>query len=387
MNKKAHIFIVSSWLSKKKTEMQGSFVREQAEMLSKKGNKVSVLHGYLKGRFFDNVGKMKVDIFYEDNDLVSICHIGVAPVLPKMKSLGYQRLLKTCTRYFKEYISKHGKPDVIHSHALFMGGVIAFHLSELFLIPFCHTEHASGLVHNKYEYNRHDIKLLREVYSRANKVFFVSSFVRNKISQFYSLDSSNFKVLGNMVSKQFFDAVPNKKKEMFHYVIIGSLIPIKGIELLLHSWIKLILIYPHSRLTIAGDGYLKEELKTLSSALGVTQSVIWKARLTREGVLKEMKNAHVVVSSSRLETFGLTIAEALSVGIPVVVTSSGGVEDFVNQTNGLIVKQDVESYANGLIEVQKNYSRYNTGTIKEQAKARFGEEVIYEKLMAYYLHL
>lgn len=387
MNDKAHIFIISSWLDESKTEMNGSFVREQAEMLSKKCHKVALLHGYLKGKFLNNLVKTKVEVIHEKNEAFPVSHIGVTPVLPKMRRLSYQRLLKACVEYFEEYISENGKPDVIHSHAIFMGGVIASHLSRLFKVPFYHTEHTSGLIYDKDQYNKQDIELLSKVYKSSVSVFFVSSFFKERITENYHLESSKFRVLNNIVSPIFFNSKLDQDNSEFQYLIIGSLIPVKGHKFLLLAWKKLLDVYPEAKLIIAGDGDLKEELIQLGEELGITHTVEWKPKLKREEVVEEMKRAHVVLSSSRVETFGLTVAEALSMGIPVVVTSSGGVEDFVNQTNGIIVKQDVESYASGLIEVQKNYLRYNTETLKEQAKAKFGEEVIYEKLMAYYLHL
>jgi len=46
----------------------------------------------------------------------------------------------------------------------------------------------------------------------------------------------------------------------------------------------------------------------------------------------------MLVSTSRYETFGVALAEALSCGRPVVWTDSGGPRDFLNERNSVKVK-------------------------------------------------
>ena len=54
-----------------------------------------------------------------------------------------------------------------------------------------------------------------------------------------------------------------------------------------------------------------------------------------------LKGAHVLLGNSRREGFLMTAAEALSCGVPVVVTRTCGVADFVREgVNGSLIDWD-----------------------------------------------
>ena len=69
-------------------------------------------------------------------------------------------------------------------------------------------------------------------------------------------------------------------------------------------------------------------------------------------VLERYSAYSLLLSTSCSETFGLSVAEAISHGTPVVCTDSGGVRDFVEATNGIIVGiADVYAIAAAIHEV------------------------------------
>ena len=76
------------------------------------------------------------------------------------------------------------------------------------------------------------------------------------------------------------------------------------------------------RLCIVGSGPLKEELERLVKVAGVESRVIFVERATEEELSNLIINARVVVAPSEREGFGLVVAEALSVGTPVVTVDA-----------------------------------------------------------------
>jgi glycosyltransferase involved in cell wall biosynthesis len=76
------------------------------------------------------------------------------------------------------------------------------------------------------------------------------------------------------------------------------------------------------RLIMAGpvDGEYAEELKALSRRLGVDESVYWTGMLLGDDKWGALQCAEAFVLPSHQENFGIAVAEALSVGVPVLIS-------------------------------------------------------------------
>ncbi|MEW2518299.1 glycosyltransferase [Actinacidiphila alni] len=84
--------------------------------------------------------------------------------------------------------------------------------------------------------------------------------------------------------------------------------------------------YPDARFVLAGPdtGDLTGPMKELAAELGVADSLECVGALGHEDVLKQLNAADVYVLPSVVEPFAVSILEAMSVGLPVVVTRTGG---------------------------------------------------------------
>jgi glycosyltransferase involved in cell wall biosynthesis len=106
--------------------------------------------------------------------------------------------------------------------------------------------------------------------------------------------------------------------------------------------------------------------------------------LNRAEVKEQMSAHQVILSTSKVETFGLTIAEAQAMGKPVVVTDSGGVRDIVTKKTGIVTELSSEAFAKGLIQLIQSFDAYYPETIRQSAKNRFAAEVIMNQLNEIY---
>jgi glycosyltransferase involved in cell wall biosynthesis len=89
---------------------------------------------------------------------------------------------------------------------------------------------------------------------------------------------------------------------------------------------------------LAGDGPLSQELARRSRGLPNVQLL---GRLTPQEVGREIDSATAVVVPSRcLETFGLTAAEAMMRGVPVVARRLGALTEIVEETGGGLLFDD-----------------------------------------------
>jgi glycosyltransferase involved in cell wall biosynthesis len=84
--------------------------------------------------------------------------------------------------------------------------------------------------------------------------------------------------------------------------------------------------HPGARFVLAGPdtGGLTAPMRELAAELGVGHALECPGPLGHEDVLRRLRQADVYVLPSVVEPFAVSILEAMSVGLPVVVTATGG---------------------------------------------------------------
>jgi L-malate glycosyltransferase len=378
-----NILIIASWYKSDDIPTNGSFIEEQARLLYKSGHNIVVIHPYLKGTFLNSLVNRKTDFTRTNDHGIITYRIGVSPVFPLMRNLSYLKVIKKTLGLLKNETTN--KFDIIHSHSLFLGGVVGYYLSKKWSIPMLHTEHTSGLLFKPNDYSPSDKILLKKVYNHAKYVFFVSSFFQREMLTKYNLaDMTKFTVLPNVVNPIFFDPTDFPIGN-YKVLMIGNFIEVKQHELIIDAWNDLHSKFPDAQLTLIGEGPLKGPLQDKVSKLGLTHSVNFIGRQSREKIKETISNHHLVVSCSKIETFGLTIAEAIALGRPVVATNSGGVSDIINHSNGVIVQHDTPyELSNRMQEVLNNLNNYSPANLSANLKSKFSEDIIYQLLMEKY---
>ncbi len=121
-------------------------------------------------------------------------------------------------------------------------------------------------------------------------------------------------------------------------LFVGRLVYYKGLDVLLHAVAR---SRDRSRLTIVGEGPLRAEVEGLVNSLGLQDRVELLGAVD-DAVLLDLYRSHdvfVMPSSSRAETFGMAMCEAMAAGLPAVSTSVGTGTDWVNLdgVTGLVV--------------------------------------------------
>ena len=172
----------------------------------------------------------------------------------------------------------------------------------------------------------------------------------------------------------------NEKKK--YAVFIGRLVDYKGVMLLVDAFREL-KDYP---LKIIGDGPLANEVSQKVAGLAHIDML---GRRSPSDLREIMDQAVCLIAPSLCyETFGRTVIEAFSQGIPVIVSQGGALQESVSDPSlGCVLE---ENSAPCLARTVKSLwqrvqaSEIDADKIREKAALKYGPEDNYQSLMKIY---
>ncbi len=374
------IFIISRGYPSISEPLNGIFELDQAKALINIGHKiVFVVLDFRSVRKFRRFG-----FFCSYIDNVQCFHISFP--LGNLEIPLFNLIARKITWLGSFFLkSRYGTPYVLHSH-FFQISSLAVEIKKRLDVPLVITEHSSLINSNQIEKNIFDIA--NRAYTNCNLLITVSNSLSKKIMSNFKVDSI---VLPNIVNSIIFCHKKKKKddfkKNEFVFVSVGTLDYNKGFDLLIKAFSLSNFGYM-VKLKIIGNGELMKELKSDVNILGLQNNVEFLGFMNREQIAKVYKDCDVFVLASRGETFGLVYVEALLAGIPIIATSCGGPEDFINETNGIITPiNDVEKLSESLVFMYHNSRKYDSLSISVNAFNKFSPQVIAQKLSSLYQKL
>lgn len=210
-----------------------------------------------------------------------------------------------------------------------------------------------------------------KVFDNIDYFFVLTNFQKEKIKRL-GVDESKIILKPNSLQMSF-DIQKNKK----NYIYVGRLEESKGILELLKVWEKLDEKYI---LTIIGGGYIEKELRIKYKK----KNIVFKGKCS----IKETLNAislskYLIQPSVWYETFGLTIIEAMSFGVPVIGFDIGTRGDFVEDSvNGFLSNK---GNLHSVIEKSYQYKEYDelSKNSIETAKMYENEYIIDKQVKIY----
>lgn len=169
------------------------------------------------------------------------------------------------------------------------------------------------------------LKEEKDAYRRFDKVICVSNSVENVMKESYGLINTG--TIYNPIDVAFInqkaqDPVDFTPSDGFNIVSVGRLVPQKGFDLLIPIIARLRKDGLNIHLYILGEGEDGDKLRDMSVALKVQDSIEFLGYKTNPYAY--ISKMDLFVCSSRAEGFSLVIAEALSMGIPVISTNCSG---------------------------------------------------------------
>ena len=143
-------------------------------------------------------------------------------------------------------------------------------------------------------------------------------------------------------------------------LFLGRLSYIKGLDLLVAAWPKVVSAWPSAHLVLAGpddeglyEGMFKELVKG-----GIADSVTYLGLVDSQDKAVLFERCAMLVSPSYLESFGMSIVEAMAEGKPVVITDRVNISAEIGAAGaGLVTRCDAGELAEAIIALLRDRSR------------------------------
>ena len=192
----------------------------------------------------------------------------------------------------------------------------------------------------------------RRVIAASQRVITVSRFSRRQLVDELGADADRIEVVENGIDARFApcdaegggaraaadgSAAVRARHGIGNAPLVlslGGLKPRKNLPLLLAAWREVASARPDARLLIAGTGPMEGRLRRLARSLGLDHGVVFAGRVAEADKVAYYRAADVFVSPSSLEGFGFTVGEAMSCGLPVVVSDAGALPELVVAEHG-----------------------------------------------------
>ena len=165
------------------------------------------------------------------------------------------------------------------------------------------------------------------------------------VSDFYQPDSGGTGLLAH-------SSLANNQIVLF----VGGLKPRKNLDFLLTIFRQVSVAVPQARLVLGGDGEERGRLEALARQLGIGDLVYFAGFLSEEEKLAWLNAATVFVSPSRLEGFGMNVAEAMACGKPAVVSAAGALPEVVEDgvTGYVVPLDDKEGFVTAIVRLLRD---------------------------------
>lgn len=170
---------------------------------------------------------------------------------------------------------------------------------------------------------------------RMSGLVAVSDYVLRRDMERFGIGRPFARRIYSGINLQRFAPPPDGRPGPPTVIAVANLIPEKGIHLLIDAFSRIDL--PEARLLVVGDGPELGRLQELASSRGIESRVNFLG--LRDDVHTLLQGAHVFVHPCIWEeAFGLTLAEALATGCPVVASRLGATSEIVTDgVTGLLV--------------------------------------------------
>ena len=258
-------------------------------------------------------------------------------------------------------VVKENHPDILHATDFKASAICALANTKVPLIEHLHN--------NAPWIKKINSKSLMFLYSglKADKILTVSDSIKKEYV-FSKLIDKKIECIGNPVSrKKILDSVKEEDyKKIYDICCVARITEAKNPTLFITIISELKKQIPDIKVVWIGDGELRQECEELSKKLNVDCNIDFIGH--KKNPYPYMAKSKIFMLTSKWEGYGLVAFEALTLGLPCIVSNVGGLPEIVDNNCGKLCckKEDYEI----ILDILKNKEIYNNLSYNAKQKSK-----------------
>lgn len=350
---------------------QGIFIKKHIELIGE-FNQIRVFNIALKNHPYKWFHIEKIEEKFAD------VYIYFVPNFPIFKQFAFLIIPIINVLKFK-------KIHVFHLHVsypyIFFVPLIRIFSKAKFIL----SEHWSGFTDQSGKFDSLNF-FSKYFYLKSLKLFDVITVVSNYLKDLIINKTchNNVIVIPNRIHLEINNKKTNKVKQN-KLLFIGNLLDeVKNISLLINVVNEYSSKNNNIKLDIIGEGIDEEKLKKQASKLGILdKNIFFKGYIPNQQLPYIYKNYDAFILLSNYETFSIVTFEAIGNNLPVIVSDNGGIRDYVNNSNGIIVPiNNLKASVNAIEMFYKNFDKYQNINLLDTINVDFYSDESIKKMFS-----
>ena len=199
------------------------------------------------------------------------------------------------------------------------------------------------------------LKMQKKVAPKLQKIICPSAQSKEDVIEEFLVERDSIDVVLNGIDVNSFRFRGDKIPHTNRIVTTASAdIPLKGLKYLIRSLPEIIKKFPNTNLQVIGRSPQGGGIRKLISKLNLVDKVSFHSELSESEVVEIYSCAEIAVIPSLYEGFGFGAGEAMSCGVPLISTTSGGLKEVIGDAAIIIKSGSSEEIEKAVIELFSN---------------------------------
>lgn len=290
--------------------------------------------------------------------------------------------------------------DLVHIQELWhYPGYIASKIARSRNVPYIVTIHGE-----LNEWNLQQKRLKKQIYMTAiQRGILQKSAALHAITQAESNRIRQLEIetpvamIPNGIHTEEFENLPDRSQFVSRYpelenrlivLFLGRIQQKKGLDILAQAFGNLVRTRDDVRLVVAGpdEDNTLTEIKTILKSQGALEKAVFPGMLTGEQKLEALSAADIFALTSYSEGFSVALLEALSAGLPLVITDECNFPEVGDSRAGFVVRPNDSETASALMSLldSADLRREMSENARRLVRSNYTWERIAEKMFTLY---